>query len=80
LLVGFTRLACQVDLRIGGLCRIDMTTPERIVYRGMSDDRHACGCGIPPYSRVIVSFTELGAQGHQRSRFRPRLVASAGCA
>ncbi len=77
--VGFTRLACQLDLRVGGMFRIDMmapdgsrqpcegiyeeiVAPERIVYRGMSDDRHACGCGIPPYSRVTVSFTELGAQ------------------
>ncbi|MDQ8020341.1 MAG: SRPBCC domain-containing protein [Moraxellaceae bacterium] len=34
---------------------------ERIVYSGMTDDRHPCGCGIPPHSLVTVHFVEHGA-------------------
>lgn len=40
----------------------EILPPERLVYRGMDDDRHACGSGLPPRGRVTVLF---GGQGGQ---------------
>ncbi|PLK49692.1 SRPBCC domain-containing protein [Uliginosibacterium sp. TH139] len=40
----------------------EILPPERLVYRGMDDDRHACGSGLPPRGRVTVLF---GVQGGQ---------------
>jgi uncharacterized protein YndB with AHSA1/START domain len=40
----------------------EIVTPERLVYCGMDDERHACGSGLPPRGRVTVRFVEQGAQ------------------
>ncbi|MFT4172622.1 MAG: SRPBCC domain-containing protein [Rhodocyclaceae bacterium] len=50
----------------------EVSRPERIVYRGMADDRHPCGAGLPPHSRVTVSFDEL-PQGRTRLTVLARL-------
>ncbi|GAB2879191.1 SRPBCC domain-containing protein [Uliginosibacterium flavum] len=40
----------------------EITPPARLIYRGIDDDRHACGSGLPPRGRVTVSFVEQGSQ------------------
>lgn len=37
----------------------EIVAPERIVYDGLAAEGHPCGAGLPPFSRVTISFTEL---------------------
>lgn len=36
----------------------EIVEPERIVYDSEADESHPCGAGLPPRSRVTVTFTE----------------------
>jgi|GEM_PF-127423 len=73
---GFENTACEIDLRPGGRFYVAMRTPdgepcpcegvfveiaapERLVYDGLPH-MHPCGSGLPPESRVSVSFAEQG--------------------
>lgn len=38
----------------------EIVEPERIVYDSTADEGHPCGAGLPPRSRVTITFTELG--------------------
>lgn len=38
----------------------EIVEPERIVYDSEADESHPCGAGLPPRSRVTVTFTEHG--------------------
>lgn len=40
----------------------EITPHERLVFRGTGHDGHPCGSGVPPRSRVTVSFVEQGTQ------------------
>ncbi|GAA5163188.1 SRPBCC family protein [Viridibacterium curvum] len=92
---GFTSGGCEIDLRVGGMFRMNMLSPdgesypcegfyeeisppERLVYQGMQDNRHACGSGLPPYGRVIVTFVEQGAG--TRLTIRAQLQSPEACA
>ena len=37
---------------------LEIVRPERIVYEGDRDMAHPCGAGLPPRSRVTVTFAE----------------------
>jgi uncharacterized protein YndB with AHSA1/START domain len=39
---------------------VEVVELERIVYDGEAVEGHPCGAGIPPHSRVTVTFTEQG--------------------
>lgn len=56
----------------------EIDPPSRLVYRGMQDNRHACGSGLPPHGRVIVSFVEQG-RGTQLT-IRAQLHSPEACA
>ena len=36
----------------------EIVKPERLVYDSKADDSHSCGAGLPPRSRVAITFTE----------------------
>ncbi|NOU00589.1 MAG: hypothetical protein HOO95_03300, partial [Gallionella sp.] len=40
----------------------EIVEPERIVYDGETAVGHPCGAGLPPNSRVTVTFTEHNRQ------------------
>ncbi|MGR8935896.1 MAG: SRPBCC family protein [Gammaproteobacteria bacterium] len=40
----------------------EIVAPERIVYDSTADDSHACGAGLPPRSRVTITFSECNNQ------------------
>ena len=40
----------------------EIVEPERIVYDGETAEGHPCGAGLPPNSRVTVTFTEHNRQ------------------
>ena len=56
----------------------EIVVPERIVYTGIADDRHPCGSGIPPHSRVTVSFDEM-APAETRLTIRARIASRELC-
>ncbi|MFT3997145.1 MAG: SRPBCC family protein [Asticcacaulis sp.] len=73
---GFENRTCEMDLRPGGRFRLDMAAPdgtpcpcegtylevvegERIVYEGLPHV-HPCGSGLPPESRVVITFKDAG--------------------
>lgn len=73
---GFHNDTCEMDVRPGGRFRlgmaapdgtpcpcegifIEVVAPERLVYEGMPHV-HPCGSGLPPESRVTVTFKEEG--------------------
>lgn len=40
----------------------EIVEPERIVYDGEVAEGHPCGAGLPPHSRVTVTFAERNRQ------------------
>ncbi|MEQ1526514.1 MAG: SRPBCC domain-containing protein [Gallionella sp.] len=40
----------------------EIIEPERIVYDGEAVEGHPCGAGLPPHSRVTVTFAERNRQ------------------
>lgn len=73
---GFENEICEMDVRPGGRFRlgmvapdgtpcpcegtfIEVVAPERLVYEGLPHV-HPCGSGLPPESRVTITFKEDG--------------------
>ena len=59
----------------------EIIEPERIVYDGEVAEGHPCGAGLPPHSRVTVTFAERNRQTtltlHTRFATAERLEAAA---
>lgn len=58
----------------------EIVEAERIVYEGEAAEGHPCGAGIPPHSRVTITFTAQGQHTllahHTRFLDAERLVAA----